>query len=174
MSSFGTDIPTKIMSLFVFKCQVGAHDYLGMQVVPLNTLVPYEKQDITLDLQNSMDPNDPYNKTPRGQIMLETTFVPFLEDSKKFSTSSGSSGNGSSRTGQESMSLSGTGLLLVNVVEAKDVEGKRNSSNPYAMVLFRGDKRRTKVRFFHHSHFNICLAQLMYNIQMCKYAMHHL
>ncbi|XP_057805412.1 synaptotagmin-3-like [Salvia miltiorrhiza] len=124
--------------------KVGAHDYLGMQVVPLNTLVPYEKKDITLDLQNSMDPNDPHNKRPHGQITLETTFVPFLEDSKKFSASSGSSGNGSSRTGHESMSLSGTGLLLVNVVEAKDVEGKSNPSNPYATVLFRGDKRRTK------------------------------
>ncbi|XP_042014478.1 synaptotagmin-3-like isoform X2 [Salvia splendens] len=124
--------------------KVGAHDYLGMQLVPLNTLVPYKKQDITLDLQNSMDPNDPHNKKPHGQIAFETTFVPFLEDSKKFSSSSGSSGNGSSRNGHESMSLSGTGLLLVRVVEAKDVEGKTSPSSPYATVLFRGDKRRTK------------------------------
>ncbi|XP_042015545.1 synaptotagmin-3-like [Salvia splendens] len=139
------DPVSQVLQLKLFDWEkVGAHDYLGMQVVPLNMLVPYEKQDITLDLHNSMDPNDPHNKKPHGQITLETTFVPFLEDSKKFSSSSGSSGNGSSRNGHESMSLSGTGLLLVRVVEAKDVEGKTSLSSPYATVLFRGGKRRTK------------------------------
>lgn len=116
-----------------------------MQVVPLDSLIPYEKKETTLDLQNSMDPDDHHNRKPHGRITLEMTFVPFLEDSKKFSGSSGSSGNGSSLNGHDSMSMSGTGLLLVNVVEAKDVEGKSNQSSPYATVIFRGDKRRTKV-----------------------------
>ncbi|KAH6833360.1 Calcium-dependent lipid-binding family protein [Perilla frutescens var. hirtella] len=139
------DPDSQVLQLQLYDWEkVGAHDYLGMQVVPLNTLTAYEKKEITLDLQNSMDPNDHHNKKPHGQITLEMTFVPFLEDSKKFSGSSDSSGNGSSRNGHESMLLSGTGLLLVNVVEAKDVEGKTNQSNPYAAVLFRGDRRRTK------------------------------
>lgn len=111
-----------------------------MQVVPLKMLVPYEKKEMSLHLKNSMDPRDPHNRKLRGRITLEMTFVPFLEDSKKYSRSSASSGNG-----HESSSLDGTGLLLVNVIEAKDVEGKSNPSNPYATVLFRGDRRRTKV-----------------------------
>ncbi|KAI3447586.1 hypothetical protein Pfo_004251 [Paulownia fortunei] len=123
--------------------KVGAHDYLGMQVVPLSILTPYEKKEFTLDLQNSMDPDDPHNKKPRGQITVEMNFVPFQEDSRKYSGSLNYSGNGSSQNGHEIVSLSGSGLLLVNVVEAEDVEGK-NHNNPYATILFRGDQRKTK------------------------------
>lgn len=127
-----------------------------MQVVPLKMLVPYEKKEIGLHLKNSMDPRDPHNMKLRGRLTLEMTFVPFLEDSKKFSRSSFSLGNGRSRNGHhDSSSLVGTGLLLVNVIEAKDVEGKSNPSNPYAMVLFRGDKRRTKVISSSFNRFNI-------------------
>lgn len=117
-----------------------------MQVVPLNKLVPYEKKEMNLDLVNSMDPNDPHNKKPHGQIIVEMTFVPFREDSIKFSGSLDGSGNGSSPSGHDSTSLSGTGLLLVKVVEAKDVEGK-HQNNPYATLFFRGGKRKTKVIF---------------------------
>ncbi|KAL8504496.1 hypothetical protein ACS0TY_015891 [Phlomoides rotata] len=133
---------SQLLKLQLFDWEkVGAHDYLGMQVVPLNKLVPYEKKEMNLDLANSMDPNDPHNKKPHGQITLEVSFVPFREDSIKFSGSSNSSGNGSSH---ESTSLSGTGLLLVKVVEAKDVEGK-HQNNPYATLFFRGGKRKTKL-----------------------------
>lgn len=124
-----------------------------MQVVPLKMLVPYEKKEIGLHLKNSMDPKDPHNMKLRGRLTLEMTFVPFLEDSKKFSRSSFSLGNGSSRNDHDSSSLVGTGLLLVNVIEAKDVEGKSNPSNPYAAVLFRGDRRRTKVIMSSFDHF---------------------
>lgn len=116
-----------------------------MQVVPLDTVIPYEKKEMTLELKNSMDPNDQLNMKPHGQITLEITFVPFLEDSKKFSGSSGSSGSGSSLNGNDIMSMSGSGVLLVSIVEAKDIEGKSNLINPYAAVHFRGDRRRTKV-----------------------------
>ncbi|KAK6152385.1 hypothetical protein DH2020_015020 [Rehmannia glutinosa] len=132
---------TQVLQLQLYDWEkVGAHDYLGMQIVPLNILIPYEKKELSLDLVNSMDPNDPHNKKPRGQITVEMSFVPFQEDSKKFS---GSFGNESSQNGHENESLSGTGLLLVTIVEAEDVEGK-NHNNPYATILFRGDKRKTK------------------------------
>ncbi|CAI9766320.1 unnamed protein product [Fraxinus pennsylvanica] len=120
----------------------GAHDYLGMQVIPLNVLIPYEKKEFTLNLLNSMDPDDPHNKKPRGQITVETTFVPFLEDSKKISGIMDYEQNGSSHDALEKISLTGTGLLLVTIIGAEDVEGKSHN-NPHAMILFRGDKRKT-------------------------------
>ncbi|CAI9780170.1 unnamed protein product [Fraxinus pennsylvanica] len=121
----------------------GAHDYLGMQVIPLNILIPYEKKEFTLNLLNSMDSDDPHNKQPRGQITAETTFVPFLEDSKKFCGTTDHEQNGSFHDASEKVSLIGSGLLLVTIIGAKDVEGK-NHNNPHAMILFRGDKRKTK------------------------------
>ncbi|GER47201.1 calcium-dependent lipid-binding family protein [Striga asiatica] len=132
--------------------KVGAHDYLGMQIVPLNVLKPYEKKEFTLDLKNSTDPNDRRNLKPRGQITIQTTFVPFQEDSKKFSGSfddNKNNGNnnyaedGNSQNSLENVSLSGSGLLLLTVLKARDVEGK-NHNNPYATVILRGDKRKTK------------------------------
>ncbi|CAA2969033.1 synaptotagmin-3-like isoform X1 [Olea europaea subsp. europaea] len=124
----------------------GAHDYLGMQVIPLNVLIPYEKKDFTLSLLNSMDPDDPHNKKPRGQITVATAFIPFLEDSKKFSGIMDYEQNGSSHDASEKISLTGTGLLIVTIIGAEDVEGK-NHNNPHAVILFRGDKRKTKVTF---------------------------
>ncbi|CAA2969031.1 synaptotagmin-3-like [Olea europaea var. sylvestris] len=121
----------------------GAHDYLGMQVIPLNVLIPYEKKDFTLSLLNSMDPDDPHNKKPRGQITVATAFIPFLEDSKKFSGIMDYEQNGSSHDASEKISLTGTGLLIVTIIGAEDVEGK-NHNNPHAVILFRGDKRKTK------------------------------
>lgn len=117
-----------------------------MQVIPLNVLIPYEKKDFTLSLLNSMDPDDPHNKKPRGQITVATTFIPFLEDSKKFSGIMGYEQNGSSHDASEKISLTGTGLLIVTIIGAEDVEGK-NHNNPHAVILFRGDKRKTKVTF---------------------------
>ncbi|KAL7092076.1 hypothetical protein ACP275_12G143200 [Erythranthe tilingii] len=141
------DPVSQILQMHLFDWEkVGAHDYLGMQVVPLNMLTPYEKKALTLDLVNSMDSNDRHNKKPRGQITVETTFVPFLEDSKQFSGSSDSTGNGSSQNeshNHDNISLCGSGLLLVTVVEAKDVEGKYQN-NPYATILFGGDRRKTQ------------------------------
>ncbi|KAL3646780.1 hypothetical protein CASFOL_009324 [Castilleja foliolosa] len=140
---------TQVLQLQLYDWEkVGAHDYLGMQIVPLNILVPYEKKEFNLDLRNSMDPNDPHNKKPRGQITVHVTFVPFLEDSKKFSGSFDNNGN------SKNESLSGTGLLLVTVVEAEDVEGKTHN-NPYATIIFRGDKKKTKsIKKTRHPYWN--------------------
>lgn len=122
---------------------MGAHDKLGMQVVPLKQLTPYEKKDFTLDLLNSKNDNESHNKKRRGQIMLEITFVPFLEDSKKFVAVPDYARNESIKEVPADF-LSGAGLLLVTVIGAEDVEGK-NHSNPYALVLFKGEKKKTKV-----------------------------
>ncbi|KAK4481078.1 hypothetical protein RD792_011948 [Penstemon davidsonii] len=149
------DPVSQVLQLQLFDWEkVGAHDYLGMQVVPLIQLIPYEKKHFNLDLLNSMDPDDPHNKKPRGQLTLETTFVPFLEDSKKFSGPLDYEGNGGSHSGHENTSLCGTGLLLVNVMSAYDVEGK-HQTNPYVTILFRGEQRKTKsIKKTRHPHWN--------------------
>ncbi|KAK4432450.1 Synaptotagmin-3 [Sesamum alatum] len=139
------DPESQVLQLQLYDWEkVGAHDYLGMQVVPLNQLIPYEKQEFILDLLNSMDPNDPHNKKPRGSVTVEVAFVPFLEDSLKYSGRIDVAGNGSCNNFHENISISGSGLLLVAVIEAKDVEGKKNQVSPYATILFRGDQRKTK------------------------------
>ncbi|KAL0344639.1 UNVERIFIED_CONTAM: Synaptotagmin-3 [Sesamum radiatum] len=139
------DPESQVLQLQLYDWEkVGAHDYLGIQVVPLNQLIPYEKQEFTLDLLHSMDPNDPHNKKPRGSIIVEMAFVPFLEDSLKYSGRIDVAGNGSCNNFPGNISISGSGLLLVAVIEAKDVEGKKNHVSPYATILFRGDRKRTK------------------------------
>ncbi|KAK4392160.1 Synaptotagmin-3 [Sesamum angolense] len=139
------DPESQVLQLQLYDWEkVGAHDYLGMQVVPLNQLIPYEKQEFTLDLLHSMHPNDPRNKKPRGSIIVEMAFVPFLEDSPKYSGRIDVAGNGSCNNFHGNISISGSGLLQVAVIEAKDVEGKKNHVSPYATILFRGDKKKTK------------------------------
>lgn len=84
----------------------------------------------------------------RGKIVLELTYVPFKEDSIKFSSVSkiySRKGSGMDKSSDEE-TLSGAGLLSVLVQGAEDVEGD-NHNNPYAIVLFKGDKKRTKVSF---------------------------
>jgi hypothetical protein len=117
------------------------HDKLGMQVVPLRQLTPHESKLFTLDLLRSTNPNDPRNKN-RGKLVVELTFDPFRDDSSRTSeTSEDGEGNASSRRG---ISSSGGGVLQVALESAEDVEGKRGT-NPYAVVLFRGEQKKTKV-----------------------------
>lgn len=108
-----------------------------MQVVPLNQFAPYEKKVFTLPLLHSLDPSDIQNKKPRGHVTFEMSFIPFFEDNKKFSVSHNYSGH-------ENMSLCGSGLLLVSIISAEDIEGK-NHNNPYVTIVFRGEQRNTKV-----------------------------
>ncbi|KAA8534379.1 hypothetical protein F0562_031870 [Nyssa sinensis] len=126
--------------------KVGGHDRLGMQVVPLKQLTPHETQEFTLDLLKSTNISDPQNKKQRGRIVLELKYDPFREDSD------GSSGplDGYERKesgidrGSGNESHSGAGLLLVTVQGAEDVEGERHN-NPYALLLFRGEKKKSKM-----------------------------
>ncbi|XP_073310140.1 synaptotagmin-3-like isoform X3 [Primulina huaijiensis] len=138
------DLASQVLQLRLYDWEkVGAHDYLGMQLVPLNLLTPYEKKEFKLDLFNSTDPNDPHNKTPRGQITVEMNFVPFFDDSKKFSKSFDNPGTRSSPHEHDIVSFCGTGLLLVRIISAEDVEGKHRT-NPFVKIIFRGEQRKTK------------------------------
>jgi len=138
------------------------HDKLGMQVIPLRLLTPYESKLFTLDLVRSMNPNDPHNKKNRGQLIVELTFDPFREDNSRTGVMTlDGEGNASIREGNGESS---GGVLLVSVENAEDVEGKQHT-NPYAEVLFRGERKKTKVTLLNsfanvtmHIYFIICIA----------------
>jgi hypothetical protein len=131
------------------------HDKLGMQVIPLRLLTPYESKLFTLDLVRSMNPNDPHNKKNRGKLVVELTFDPFREDS---TTSVASDGEGNASARREADGESSGGVLLVSVENAEDVEGKRHT-NPYAEVLFRGERKKTKVTLCSLT-FKICMPNI--------------
>lgn len=118
--------------------QVGKHDKMGMNVIPLKDLTPDEAKVMTLDLLKNMDPNDSQNEKLRGQIVLEINYKPFKEEDipKDFEESNEveKAPEGTPATG---------GLLVVIIHEAEDVEGKHHT-NPYARILFRGEERKTK------------------------------
>lgn len=120
--------------------QVKMHDKMGVQVIPLRLLTPYESKLFTLDLLRSMNPNDQQNKKNRGKLVVELTFDPFREENSASPLISDGEGNISLKRDVPD----GGGVLLVTVENAEDVEGKRHT-NPYAVVLFRGEKRETKV-----------------------------
>ncbi|XP_039039852.1 synaptotagmin-2-like [Hibiscus syriacus] len=133
------DPDTQALELHVYDWeQVGKHDKMGMNVVPLKELTPEEPKLTTLDLVKNMDLNDAQNEKLRGQIAVEPTYKPFKEDEipKSFDES---------KTLQKppDTTRDGGGVLVVIVHEAQDVEGKHHT-NPYVPVLFRGDKKKTK------------------------------
>ncbi|XP_020597197.1 synaptotagmin-3-like, partial [Phalaenopsis equestris] len=123
---------------------VKAHDKLGMQVVSLNSLTPYEMKQFTLDLLKNMNPNDSHNKRNRGKVVVELTFEPFREEFEKLSGFLDGEAKLKSPGSSSSLGSSGGGLLSVTVEGAEDVEGKHHN-NPYAAVSFRGERKKTKV-----------------------------
>ncbi|KAL5569341.1 hypothetical protein UlMin_025916 [Ulmus minor] len=126
--------------------KVGGHDRLGMQLVPLKQLIPYETKEFKLDLLKDTNISDIRDKKKRGQVEVELTFVPFKENSLKYAESLNSYArreSGNDRASSDDGELGGAGLLSVTVQGAKDVEGD-NHNNPYALVLFRGERKRTK------------------------------
>lgn len=118
--------------------QVGKHDKMGMNVIPLKELTPDEPKVLTLDLLKNMDPNDVQNEKSRGQIVLEALYKPFkdteipkdLEDPNAIEKAPDGT-------------PAGGGLLVIIVHEAQEVEGKHHT-NPYVRLLFRGEERKTK------------------------------
>ncbi|KVI07324.1 C2 calcium-dependent membrane targeting [Cynara cardunculus var. scolymus] len=60
--------------------QVGKHDKMGMNVIPLKEVTPEEPKVMTLELLKNMDPNDAQNEKSRGQIMIELVYKPFADD----------------------------------------------------------------------------------------------
>ncbi|KAI3734735.1 hypothetical protein L6452_14211 [Arctium lappa] len=124
--------------------KVGSHDRLGMQIVPLKVLRPNETKELTLDLLKNTNIADPQKKQQRGQIMLEMTYAPFKEDSEVLSGPLNMPVPKENGVGSGGESPSGAGVLLVTVQGAEDVEGEHHN-NPYAIVIFRGETKKTKI-----------------------------
>lgn len=121
-----------------------------MQVVPLRLLTPHDTQEFSLDLVKNTNPNDPQNKKQRGQLVVQMTFNPFKEDNERFSGPLDRHASNQSSVGRlpkHDGSICGSGLLSVLIRKAEDVEGKYHN-NPYAMIVFKGEKKRTKVNFY--------------------------
>ncbi|KAA3464652.1 synaptotagmin-3-like isoform X1 [Gossypium australe] len=143
------DPESQVLQLEVFDWdKVGTHDRLGMQFVPLKLLTANETKEFKLDLLKHTFIADPYDKKPRGNIVIELTYAPFREESIKvdgigdiLSRKESSQDRPSENSSHEV--LSGAGLLSVTVQGAEDVEGLRHN-NPYAVIRFRGDKKKTK------------------------------
>ncbi|KAL6545933.1 hypothetical protein OROGR_009807 [Orobanche gracilis] len=71
------DPDTQALQLYVYDWeQVGKHEKMGMNIVPMKELPADESKNMTLDLVKTMDPNDKM----RGQIELELTYKPSKED----------------------------------------------------------------------------------------------
>ncbi|KAI3930783.1 hypothetical protein MKX01_037229 [Papaver californicum] len=133
------DPESQALELNVFDWeQVGKHDKMGMNVIPLKDLAPEEIKVLTLDLLKNMDANDAQNEKSRGQIVVEVIYKPFKEeDMPKDAEES----NGVEKAPEGTPS--GGGLLVIIVHEAQDVEGKHHT-NPYVRITFRGEERKTK------------------------------
>lgn len=118
--------------------QVGKHDKMGMNVIPLKELTPDESKVFTIDLLKNMDPNDAQNEKLRGQLVIELMYKPFKADEMPNDLDDPNSvekaPEGTPSTG---------GLLAVIIHEAQDVEGKHHT-NPFVRVLFKGEERKTK------------------------------
>ncbi|GAV65991.1 C2 domain-containing protein [Cephalotus follicularis] len=140
------DPQSQVLKVQVFDWdKVGAHDRLGMQLVPLKLLTQSETKEFTLDLLKDTNISNPQDQKKRGQIVVELTYVPFMQDSCKFDVpvdGYGRKESGIDRSSDDG-NLSGSGLLSVMVHGAEDVEGEHHT-NPYAFILFRGERKKTK------------------------------
>ncbi|OEL19472.1 Synaptotagmin-2, partial [Dichanthelium oligosanthes] len=119
--------------------QVGKHDRIGMNVIPLKDLTSDETKSITVNLLKSMDTNDPANEKFRGQLTVDVIYKPFKEGDSDVETSDESGVIEKAPDGTPE----GGGLLVVIVHEAQDVEGKHHT-NPYVRILFKGEEKKTK------------------------------
>ncbi|TVU10722.1 hypothetical protein EJB05_44268, partial [Eragrostis curvula] len=128
------------------------HDKLGIQVISLRILAAYENKLFTLDLLRTMNPNDAHNKTNRGKLLVELTYDPFKDDNSNLAITSDGEGNTDDNVKgdvtktlftKDAAPFAGA-LLLVSVQSAQNVQGRRHT-NPYAVVIFRGEEKETKV-----------------------------
>ncbi|KAK7352025.1 hypothetical protein VNO80_17440 [Phaseolus coccineus] len=119
--------------------QVGKHDKMGMNMIPLKDLSPEEPKLFTLDLLKNMNPKDAQNEKSRGQIIMELTYKPFRDEelAKSFKQAH-------SIKDPPQGTPPGGGLLVVIIHEAQDVEGKYHT-NPHVRLIFKGEERRTKI-----------------------------
>lgn len=133
------DPETQALQVKVFDWdQVGKHEKMGKNAIPLIDVKPDEPKEFALDLLKTWDVNDPSNEKSRGQIVLELTYRPLkAEDLGKDFDEQQEMENAPEGT------PAGGGVLVVTVHEAQDVEGKHHT-NPFARIIFRGEKRKTK------------------------------
>jgi Ca2+-dependent lipid-binding protein len=120
--------------------KVGAHEKMGIQVIPLKDLVPEETKSLTLDLVKNMDLNDPANHKQRGNITLELTYKPFKEED--MADINEDDEEEEAEKAPEGLP-DGAGLLVVIIHEAEEVEGKHHT-NPFVRIVFKGEEKRTK------------------------------
>ncbi|KAL3722687.1 hypothetical protein ACJRO7_034976 [Eucalyptus globulus] len=133
------DPESQVLELNVYDWeQVGKHEKMGMNVIPLKELPPDEPKEMTINLLKSMDPDDSLNGKSRGQLVVELTYKPFKEEEITVNFED----LNPAQTAPEG-TPDGGGLLVVIVHEAQDVEGKHHT-NPYVRILFRGEERKTK------------------------------
>ncbi|MED6180800.1 Synaptotagmin-2 [Stylosanthes scabra] len=118
--------------------QIGKHDKMGMNVIPLKELTADEPKELSVDLRKTMEANDPENEKPRGQITVEVVYKPFKNDE----LSENAQDPNAIEKAPEGTPSSG-GLLVIIIHEAEDVEGKHHT-NPYARLIFKGEERKTK------------------------------
>ncbi|KAG2321124.1 hypothetical protein Bca52824_014337 [Brassica carinata] len=118
--------------------QVGKHDKIGMNVIPLKDLTPEEPKLMTLELLKSMEPNEPVSEKSRGQLVVEVEYKPFKEDDIPDNLDDP---NAVEKAPEGTPS--GGGLLVVIVHEAEDLEGKYHT-NPSVRLMFKGEERKTK------------------------------
>ncbi|GLT75306.1 hypothetical protein SLA2020_470400 [Shorea laevis] len=133
------DPEAQVLELIMYDWeQVGNHDNMGMNVIPLKDLIPDEPKVLTLDLLKNMDPNDAQNEKSRGQMVVEVEYKPFTDDEIPADIEDS---NMVEKVPEGTPA--GGGLLVVIVHEAEDVEGKHHT-NPHVRLLFRGEDRKTK------------------------------
>ncbi|KAJ1424155.1 Synaptotagmin-like mitochondrial-lipid-binding domain, partial [Sesbania bispinosa] len=133
------DPESQVLELSIYDWeQIGKHDRMGMNVIPLKELTPDEPKELTLNLLKTMDPNDPENEKSRGQLTVEVLYKPFkdgeLPESAEDSNAIEKAPEGTPASG---------GLLVIIIHEAEDLEGKHHT-NPYARLIFKGEERKTK------------------------------
>ncbi|MBA0775161.1 hypothetical protein Gotri_010322 [Gossypium trilobum] len=133
------DPATQVLELRVYDWdQVGTHEEMGLNVVPLKDLTPDEPKVLTLVLLKTLNPNDPQNDKPRGQLVIELVYKPFKEDEMLDDIDD----SGMKEKAPEGTPAGG-GLLVIIVHEAQDLEGKYHT-NPHVRLLFKGEERKTK------------------------------
>lgn len=118
--------------------QIGKHEKMGMNVIPLKEVTPDESKVLTLKLLKTMEPNDPENEKSRGDLIVEVLYKPFKEDELPKNVEDP---NGIEKAPQGTPSSGG--LLVIIIHEAQDVEGKHHT-NPFARLIFKGEERKTK------------------------------
>ncbi|KAK4794057.1 hypothetical protein SAY86_012051 [Trapa natans] len=133
------DPESQALELIVYDWeQVGKHEKMGMNVIPLKELKPEEPKELTLNLLKNMNPNDVQNEKQRGELVVQLVYKPFKGDEIP---EDAEDSNAVEKAPEGTPT--GGGLLVVIIHEAQDVEGKHHT-NPYVRLLFRGEEKKTK------------------------------